>query len=272
MSNKIGWCDDTWVPYTGCSKVSPGCENCYALTMSNRLAHMPKTKEFYEPSIKKTTGGKVNWTGAMTLNLPQFGKPFTVKKPTIFFVSSMSDIFHEDLTFEMIDDIFDVMYQCHYHTFKVLTKRAKKMFDYFEWKVAGKGYAFKHWPPHNIHLGVSAENQKYLDERMPYLLRCPASVRFLSCEPLLGPIDIPFAGTLPKDWGIGYTAVYMRLHQVIVGGESGPSPRTMQPEWAISLRDQCKEFNIAFWFKQWGGKEKSKLLDGVEYQQHPFNA
>lgn len=252
MANPIGWCDDTWVPYTGCDKVSPGCENCYALTMSNRLAHMPATKKFYGDAVEKTKSGKINWTGQLTANLSQVGKPLGTKKPTIFFVSSMSDIFHKDMTFEMIDDLYDIMNRCPQHTFKVLTKRSAEMFLYYEWKKQGKGYKFETWPLPNVQLGVSAENQKYYDERIPRLLNCAAVVRFVSCEPLLGAIKLQLSDYVTTNSDPVVVAVRKLLHQVIVGGESGHGARPMNPNWARDLRDQCKSADVSFWFKQHG--------------------
>lgn len=271
MANPIGWCEQTWVPYTGCDKVSPGCEHCYALTMSNRLAHMPATGTFYKPAIEKTKGGKINWTGKLTANLSQVEKPLNTKKPTIFFVSSMSDIFHKDMTFEEIDDLYDIMNRCPQHTFKVLTKRSVEMFLYYEWKKQGKGYQFETWPLPNIQLGVSAENQKYYDERVLRLLQCAAAVRFVSCEPLLGRINLGLIGTAPKDRGYGYRPICSLLHQVIVGGESGQGARPMNPNWARDIRDQCEADGVAFWFKQ-HGEYRDVSIDpgGLHVDMHEF--
>ena len=201
---------------------------------------MPHTQSFYEPSVKKTEGGKLNWTGKITINYSQFTKPLEEKKPTIFFVSSMSDIFHKGVSFEAIDNIFDVMSKCPHHTFKVLTKRAERMYDWFAWKQEGNGHKYDQWPLPNVQLGVSVENQKYADERIPFLQKCPAKAKFLSCEPLLGPVNLYKHDKLKG------------IHQVIVGGESGHEARPMHPEWVSMIHSHCIEANTAFWFKQWG--------------------
>lgn len=252
MSNPIGWCEFTWNPFIGCDKVSPGCENCYAIRMAWRLAHIPATKHIYGESVKKTAGGKLNWTGKIIENTPQGDKPLRNKKPAMYFVNSMSDLFHDDMTFEMIDSVYDVMCAAHWHIFQVLTKRTKRMHDYYQWKAAGNGLNFEQWPLKNVWIGTSAEDQKRLDERYEWLLRSPASVRFLSCEPLLGSLNLAFAGTVPKDWGYGYRPIGSLIHWVIAGGESGAGARPMHPDWIREIRDQCKEDQIPLYFKQHG--------------------
>lgn len=213
---------------------------------------MPATKPFYAPSVEKTKGGKINWTGKLTANLGQIDKPLRTKKPTVFFLSSMSDVFHKDMTFEMIDDLYDIMSRCPQHTFKVLTKRAERMYEYYKWKAGHFEGLDVIWPLPNVQIGVSVENQKYAEERLPFLLQCPAAIRFISAEPLLGPLNLGLLGTAPRDWNYGYVPIHSLLHQVIAGGESGPGARPMHPDWVRSIRDQCKEAGVAFWFKQWG--------------------
>ena len=258
MPTGIEWTQEVWNPFIGCDKVSPGCEHCYAITMANRLAHIPATKHIYGDSVKKTTGGKVNWSGKIIENTPQGDKPLRFKKPTTFFVNSMSDLFHKDVTFQMIDSVYDVMDACPQHIFQILSKRAERMLEYYKWKEAGNGLKFQNWPLHNVWLGVSAENQKYLDERLEYLLQCKAATRFLSCEPLLGEIEIPFIGTAPKDWGYGYVNIAHLLGWVIVGGESGPGARLMEAKWARSIIRQCEDAQIPVYFKQWGAYDESE--------------
>ena len=243
---------------------------------------MPQTKSAYGYSVEKTEGGKINWTGILTENISQVGKPMDIKKPAIFFVSSMSDIFHKNMSFYMIDDLFDIMNRCPQHTFKVLTKRQDEMAAYYFWKRNGSGYRFPVWPLPNVHLGVSVENQEYADKRIPKLMECEAKVRFLSCEPLLGPVDITNAGikdgySVPTRFttdgkGIEWTdpgGMFIGVNQVIVGGESGPGARPMNPDWVRDIRDQCEGSGVAFYFKQWGGKTKGNILDGVQYLESP---
>lgn len=283
--NPIGWCQQTWVPYTGCDKISPGCEGCYAIRMSWRLAHNPKTKHFYEGTVKKTAGGKLNWTGEIKENIPQLDKPLRTKKPTIFFVNSMSDVFHEALTNEQIDDIFQIMSMCPQHIFQVLTKRHEHMLKYFQWKMFGHGHKYKEWPLKNVWLGVSVENQKYADMRIPMLLQVPASVRFLSCEPLLGSINFNFTDfPAGMKWrsknyltGIlrdenGFIERGAGIDWVICGGESGPDARPIHPYWVEMIKTACEEAKVPFYFKQWGefapgstaasNKSYAVLLDG----------
>lgn len=305
--HKISWTESTWNPYIGCSKVSEGCKNCYAIRMAYRLAHMPATKEFYGPTVEKTKGGKLNWTGKIVENKTQFDKPLRTKKPTIFFVNSMSDLFHEDLTFEQIHRVFVIMALCPQHTFQILTKRPERAKQYFERYDDGLGdmhelesavMPYNHmlyckdkntllpalkesgwmWdttysddgkdsmlifenegPLKNVWLGVSVENQKHADERIPLLLRIPAAVRFLSCEPLLGEVDLK---NLNGPAGSRYQVLEpitncgdsnrAAIDWVICGGESGPDSRPMHPDWVRKLRDQCNRAHVPFLFKQWG--------------------
>ncbi len=177
-------------------------------------------------------------------------KPLRWKRPRRIFVNSMSDLFHEDVPFEYIDKVFDVIRQCKQHVFQILTKRAKRM---EQWKLRSHGCL------DNVWLGVSAENQKYFNERTPHLLRTEAWIRFVSLEPLLGPIDV--------------SALIKGLDWVIVGGESGPNFRPMQMQWAKDIRDQCKAAGVAFWFKQSAGRRPGTgvELDGRVEQSFPLD-
>lgn len=271
MSNPIGWCEKTWVPYTGCDKCSPGCENCYALNMSWRHSHNPKTKAAYEGTVKKTAGGKINWTGSIQENLSQADKPLRTKKPTMFFVNSMSDMFHEALSFDQIDQLFEIMSRCPQHVFQVLTKRAKHMYEYYDWKENRNGFNFSEWPLKNVWLGVSVENQKYAEERIPNLLMCAAAVRFLSCEPLLGTLNLNsvadglcvldcLQGVRSRIYdGPGKVSVpHPKIHQVIIGGESGPGARPMHPDWPMDIIKQCEAAGTAIYFKQWGAYKEDQ--------------
>ncbi len=257
MSNKskIEWTDVTWNPVTGCSKVSDGCKNCYAERMTARFRrdHKPWTLANAAHNIK--------------LHSDRLSIPMCWRKPRKVFVNSMSDLFHELVPDVFIKDVWRVMEDLPQHTFQVLTKRPERMMQFFRDWVRGS-------LPDNVWVGVSVENQKAADERIPLLLQTPAAVRFLSCEPLLGAIDIKrwlvkwslmtpqgveFIPTIgnpnpPKEWteNAGIVLCNPKIDWVICGGESGPDARPMHPDWARSLRDQCKDAGVPYLFKQWG--------------------
>lgn len=305
--SKIEWTGETWNPVVGCSIVSPGCTNCYAMGMAARLEAMvreqdrryiaalyagdEKESDDRPPAPKhyagttKIVNGKPVWTGKMAL-APESTllSPLKRRKPTTYFVNSMGDLFHEDVPDEWIDRVFAVMALCPQHTFQALTKRSARMRDYVS-SVAAKwcivdgrtpcvrideamdrlapdhwcDRELKEWPLPNVWLGVSCEDQRRADERIPDLLATPAAVRFVSAEPLLGPIrfsDITLGGGRiinaldPNDALIPIGGP--SIHWVIVGGESGPNARPMHPDWARSIRDQCMAAGVPFFFKQWG--------------------
>jgi protein gp37 len=266
--SKIEWTEKTWNPIVGCTKISAGCENCYAIRMAYRLMHNPATKEKYAGVAKKTNSGRLNWTGKINLLESVLTQPLRTKKPTIFFVNSMSDLFHENVPFHFIDKIFAVMAIASQHTFQILTKRPKRMLEYFNWKDEGMqgseriryqcwhsygveiDFSKWQWPLKNVWLGVSVENQQAANERIPLLLQTPSAVRFLSCEPLLGEVSI---AEYFKEEGNGCYSLWIDyLDWVIVGGESGFGSRPMHPDWVRDLRDQCKIHEVPFFFKQWG--------------------
>ncbi len=230
---KIEWAERVWNPVTGCTPVSEGCKNCYAKRMALRLQKMPKTK------LKYRNGFKPTFHSHCLVDISPR------EKPALIFVGSMSDIFHADIVPFDIDLIFARMNTCAQHRFMVLTKRSRRMLEWLP----------KHLPPlPNVALGVSVENQERAEERMPLLFQCPAKYRFISVEPMLGPVDITYLG---------------RPDLVICGGESGPGARMMHPDWVRSLRDQCATFEIPFCFKQWGkyGLLKWKLPNGEDLMQ-----
>ena len=230
--SKIEWTETTWNPSTGCTKISSGCANCYAEVMTRRLTAMGMEK--YKNGFE------------LTCHYNDLKLPYTWKKPRIIFVNSMSDLFHENMPFEFIKAVFQVMNNCPHHTFQVLTKRA----DILE-----KYYALLDWTP-NIWMGVSVENNR-VTHRIDSLRKIPAFVKFLSIEPMIS--AIPNMNLLGIDW-------------VIVGGESGQKARPIQEEWVIDIRNQCEQNQIPFFFKQWGGKNKKaagKLLEGRIYCQIP---
>jgi protein gp37 len=240
MSSKIEWTNSTWNPSVGCTKISPGCANCYAEKFAIRLQAMGMLG--YENGFEFTT-------------LPdRLSEPLKKKKPTMFFVNSMSDLFHEDMDYGFVKQAVEVMRQAPQHIFQVLTKRADKMAGFFASVAA----------PENAWLGVTVENRKHGIPRIDYLKRIDAKVRFLSIEPLLEDL-----GELDLTW----------IDWVIVGGESGPSARPMKLEWAESILDQCERARIAFFFKQWGTwgpdgikrskKRNGRLLAGRQWNQMP---
>ena len=271
--SKIEWTEKTWNPVRGCSMAkgseSGGCLNCYAARMAARALPGMRSPTTGEPfAILRPAGPR--WTGKVELIEHMLDVPLRRKKPTTYFVNSMSDLFHESLPDEAIDQVFAVMALRPEHTFQVLTKRAGRM---QKWaartvmgarihsaigRIRGTGWGNGPEPPFplpNVWLGVSVEDQQRADERIPHLLQTPAAVRFLSVEPLLGPVSFRWPAWEPFK-GPGQVSDHLdglrRLDWVIVGGESGPGARPMHPEWARSIRDQCVAAGVPFFFKQWG--------------------
>ena len=240
---RIEWTERTWNPVVGCTKVSPGCKYCYAENMSHRLKAMGVAG--YEHGFKLTL-------------LPQrLSEPLQRRTPTIYFVNSMSDLFHEEVPFDYIEKVFRVIEESPQHTFQILTKRPERMVEFFK----------KHRAPQNAWLGVSVEDRKYGVPRIALLQTINASVRFLSVEPLL------------EDLG----RIRLRgIHWVIVGGESGSSARPMKPAWVDNIRRQCEARDVAFFFKQWGGwgpdgvkrskKANGRILHGKIWDNIPVVA
>lgn len=230
--SSIEWTEMTWNPTTGCSKISAGCKYCYAEVMSKRLQAM---------GVKKYAD---NFEVRMHENA--LNTPYTWKGSKIVFVNSMSDLFHEEIPLEFIKKVFNVMNDNPQHVFQVLTKRADRLYELHEELKWG----------HNIWMGVSVENRKVL-KRIDLLRSTNASVKFLSCEPLLEDLDIINLDKI--DW-------------VIVGGESGHKARPMEIDWVLNIQEQCENSDVAFFFKQWGGKNKKKAgreLNGKTYDQMP---
>lgn len=236
-TTKIEWTDAVWNPVTGCTKVSAGCKNCYAERLAKgRLSHLP---EYHK--------GFTN----VVCHQDRLDKPKHWKKPRKIFVNSMSDLFHEDVPFHFINRVFITMFECEQHTFQILTKRPARAIEFFVWVLSHTELKNYHAAP-NIWIGVSVEDQATANERIPLLLRIPAAVRFLSCEPLLGPISIADATkTSMIAKGFSYLK-FQEVHWVIVGGESGHHARPMHPDWVRSIRDQCAAAEVEFFFKQWG--------------------
>jgi len=233
--SSIEWTESTWNPLTGCTKISPGCKHCYAERMARRLQAM----------------GQPNYANGFRLTLHEhmLEQPLGWKKPQMVFVNSMSDLFHQDVPPEFILKVFDAMRRASWHTFQVLTKRSGRLVELDP--LLG-------WPP-NVWVGVSVENQDYTF-RIEHLRQTRACVKFLSLEPLLGPL--PTLDLHGIDW-------------VIVGGESGPGARPMAEEWVIAIRDQCLAAGVPFFFKQWGGVRKRqarRVLRGRTWDQLPASA
>jgi len=228
----IEWTESTWNPITGCTKISLGCKHCYAERMALRLKAM----------------GHPNYRNGFELTLHEhvLQLPLTWKQPQIIFVNSMSDLFHDEVPIEFIVNVFNVMRQASWHTFQILTKRSSRLLSLdsqLDW-------------PENVWMGVTVESQDYIS-RIDDLRRSHSRVKFLSLEPLLGPIS-----------GINLN----HIDWVIVGGESGPGARPLEHEWVVEIRDRCKASNLPFFFKQWGGVKKKcngRLLDGKIWNEYP---
>ena len=230
-ASDIEWTEATWNPIAGCAVLSPGCTNCYAMRMAARLQAMGMAK--YAGTTRKS-GKRHVWTGRVNVDTAALSAPLAWKRPQRIFVNSMSDLFQDRSDEGFIRKVWNVMQRAHWHSFQVLTKRPERMLDVLSKR------EFPTLP--NGWLGTSVESEDYLG-RIDILRRVPAYIRFVSFEPLLGPIVKPdLAG----------------IHWAIVGGEFGPGARPMQAAWAESLRDACKRQRVAFFFKQWGGKRKKK--------------
>jgi protein gp37 len=328
--SKIEWTDATWNPLVGCSRVSQGCVNCYAERHAYRFARQAGT--VYEGTAK-LVNGKPTFTGRVNINARMLDAPLRWRRPRRIFVNSMSDLFHENVPDTVINVIFAIMSLAPQHTFQVLTKRPERMLSYLSRPAlartiaeegfgmvceavhrnprtrVGKGVKLvgdiahlQAWPLPNLWLGVSVEDQDAANARIPLLLQTPAAVRFLSCEPLLGAVNLTEIrrreGEDLNEWHfIDNALTGFRAHKcggatgpkidwVIAGGESGPRARPMHPDWVRSLRDQCAGFGLPFLFKQWGeyrplytdegeqferlGKKRAgRRLDGREHSEFP---
>ena len=243
MSNRsaIEWTETTWNPITGCDQVSIGCDNCYALSFAKRLKAMGQPK-YQNDGDPRTSGPGFG----LTIHPDVLEEPYRWRTPRLVFVNSMSDLFHPEVPLEFIRDVFGVMTETPRHTYQILTKRSKRL------AAVGPGLD---WPP-NVWMGVSVETGRYTF-RIDHLRTVPAAVRFISAEPLLGPLSyLDLSG----------------IHWLIAGGESGPGARPIEESWVLDLRDQCEAADIAFFFKQWGGfhsKSGGRLLAGRVYDDMP---
>jgi len=253
LQSNIEWTDATWNPVTGCTKISPGCKNCYAETFAERFRGVPGHP--YEQGFDLKL-----WPERLEM-------PLRWKEPKMIFVNSMSDLFHERIPDEFISKVFDVMCRADHHIFQVLTKRSERMMQWTRQNFRFVNNAMNGRPllPRHIWLGVSVENQEYT-LRIKHLQRAPAQIRFLSIEPLLGPVELG-------------SALLRGIHWVIVGGESGHKARRMDPSWAINIQNECHRHGVAFFFKQWGafnaggervGKNAAgRILNGQTWNEMP---
>ena len=232
----IEWTDATWNPVTGCTKITAGCENCYAERFAERW--------------RGTEGHPFENGFDLTLRPERLSQPLRWKRSRMIFVNSMSDLFHKGVPYSFVDGVFDTMEAASWHTFQLLTKRSSRMRDYLTRRYG------KQTPPKHIWLGVSVEDKSGA-VRIDHLRASPAAVRFLSIEPLIGPVgQVDLTG----------------IHWVIAGGESGPGARILNIDWARQIRDECARQNVSFFFKQWGGfrpKSGGRELDGREWNQFP---
>jgi len=244
----IEWTDATWNPVSGCLMVSPGCTNCYAMRMAARLQAM---KHPAYTSVTRKSGERPVWTGRLHLNDAALEIPLRWRSPRRIFVNSMSDLFQDGVPGDFIRKVWSVMNRTSWHTYQILTKRPENMLALVE------GEQLPTLP--NVWLGTSVESADYVD-RIRLLRKVPASVRFVSFEPLLGPIG----------------RVGLRdIHWAIVGGESGPAARPMEAKWALQIQSMCDRSGTAFFFKQWGGTNKKKtgrLLQGRTWDEYPEKA
>lgn len=230
----IEWTDVSWNPVRGCSRVSRGCEHCYAERQAARFAGLPSGSNAPFSGFVQIANGHPQWTGKVELIESKLEEPLHWRKPRKVFVNSMSDLFHEALSFEQIAQVFSIMVRAPQHIYQILTKRAERMLEFSQW--AKSQFPGGWWPYPHIWLGVSVEDRSNKD-RIEYLRETPATVRFLSIEPLLediGQLDL------------------RGIHWVIAGGESGPKARPPHPGWVRSVRDQCQAAGVPFFFKQWG--------------------
>lgn len=301
--SKIEWTNRTWNPIAGCSKVSEGCRNCYAIGIAHRLASNPNRAIAAKyAGTTKRVAGRTDWTGVVNVDDAALSAPLRWRRPRRVFVNSMSDLFHVSVSDETITDVFGVMAATPQHVYQVLTKRPDRMRKWFDtidqWGGAfaacrtaasvrldmdlgaGKGNR-KKWPLPNVWPGVSIEDQPTADERIPLLLATPAAVRFVSYEPALGPVGFtrvvwgetehPFDSLRETAYLHQGSHTRPALDWVIAGGESGPGARPAHPDWFRSVRDQCCAAGVPFFFKQWGAHRPIRIRRGRGGDWEPLN-
>lgn len=290
----IEWTEHTWNPVSGCTRASAGCDNCYAVKQTYRLEKMGQVEKYGGLTVLNPKGER-QFNGVVRCHEDALDIPLKWKKPRRIFVNSMSDLFHKGVPFEFVDKVFAVMALCPQHMFQVLTKRPERMAEYLRDRRCMMGFKtdecvthemiqivanlhpvqlykrFSYpmpsdvvWPLPNVWLGTSTENQAAADERIPHLLRCPAAVRFLSVEPMLGPVDLVEGGHGFLFCNENADGTRTGIHWVIVGGESGPGARPFNVEWARTIITQCKAAGVACFVKQLG---EHAMEDGVPHAE-----
>lgn len=253
-STGIEWTDATWNPVTGCTKVSQGCKHCYAERDWARLVHLPAYQGRAFTDVE--------------CHPKRLDQPLIWRRPRRIFVNSMSDLFHPAVPFEFIEQVHEVIRESERHTFQILTKRPGRMLEFWKWrKEVYLANAYTSTPPRNAWYGVSVEDQATADERIQLLLQTPAAVRWISAEPLLGPVRVGQYLSRTNMPGLsmpGFVDSLPGIDWVVAGGESGPKARPSHPDWFRSLRDQCKAAGVPFLFKQWGewSPQADTLLNG----------
>lgn len=293
-NSKISWTDATWNPTLGCERESPGCAGCYAVKEVNRMAGNPNPKISSVNSglVHKLGNGKLDWTGEITTVPDRLQAPLRWKSPRRIFVNSLSDLFHPKVQDAFIDAVFATMAIASQHTYQILTKHPGRMAAYFsdlserdmaigqavidhfdvmftgDPECVSDDFTYFALPLPNVWLGTSVENQEYADKRIPHLLRTPAAVRFLSCEPLLGPINLETLTGRFTDDEAANTRIFERLIDgigwVIVGGESGPGARDFDIAWARIIQEQCKTAGVPYFLKQMGSNAIGKITSASE--------
>ena len=292
-NSNIEWTDCTWNPVSGCTRASEGCDNCYAVTMTHRLEAMGQKK--YAGLTVLNKAGDRHFNGKVRCDESALSAPFTWRKPRRVFVNSMSDLFHKDVPFAFVDKVFAVMALCPQHTYQILTKRPERMREYLcfsERTINRQGcvqnqmdFRTVHWsgsprpvigvwPLPNVWLGASVENQEQADKRIPQLLMCPAAVRFLSCEPLLGSLNLcPTHDALGRPTLAGPLVGAMNvsgpdpaIDWVIIGGESGRGARPCDVEWIRSIVRQCESARVHCFVKQLGSKPSESSWDKATHE------
>jgi protein gp37 len=275
--SKIEWTESTWNPVLGCTRVSPGCDSCYAIVQARIRAGSPNQKvaEAFA-GLTERRDGRIDWTSRVNLLPERLEQPLHWRKPRRVFVNSLADLFHKNVPDEFIAQVFAVMARTPQHAYQLLTKQQARMrsllnserfardVEALVWQMDGHPARRFHWPLPNLWLGISAEDQHWAEIRVHALLATPAAVRWVSAEPLLGAIDLrnlkmgngalidALSGDVKSPAGEIYAACPGSVSWVVAGGESGPNARPMAPDWARSLRDQCQAAGVPFFFKQWG--------------------
>lgn len=263
IMSKIEWTDKTWNPIIGCSKISEGCINCYAEKMAKRLSGIDATKHYLSTLVNNPEDERYGkWNGTTHIVRSALSKPLTWKKSNKIFVCSMGDLFHESIPFDTIVEVFHIIKKCPQHTFQILTKRPERMLNFFNYFAANPYW--ENLP--NVWLGVTVENQKQAKIRIPLLSKLPASIKYISVEPMLENIDLSTNNNIEiLDW-------------VICGGETGAKARNIEKEWVNNLLYQCVSSNIPFFFKSWGASilldnnqiKYNSQIEGKEYKQFPL--